>query len=261
MPVQQMQLGINQFKMQRITFKPSLLGILLTLVCIPLFIKFGFWQYNKAQQKLLIQTAYNQAEVGSALKFPLNVLNEAAWNYKKVTVTGVYEPKYQFLLDNQVEGVRVGYHVITPLKIDQTNEYVLINRGWILAKDTHAELPLFTTPLTPQVVTGQVWVPSKKIFSLEEKPLANTNTKSIDKVWQNMDMARYKHSVPFSVSELAIKLDQQSDAGGFVRNWQMPAERIATNMGYAYQWFGFALATLLIFIYMSVSRVKEDEVL
>jgi len=70
-----------------------------------------------------------------------------------------------------------------------------------------------------------------------------------------MNMNSYQHSVPFVVSDLAIKLDQASDAGGFVRNWQVPVERIATNIGYAYQWFGFALATLLIYIYMSVSKV------
>jgi cytochrome oxidase assembly protein ShyY1 len=29
-------------------------------------------------------------------------------------------------------------------------------------------------------------------------------------------------------------------------------------MGYAYQWFGFAVATLLIFIYMSVSRIRPE---
>jgi cytochrome oxidase assembly protein ShyY1 len=30
-------------------------------------------------------------------------------------------------------------------------------------------------------------------------------------------------------------------------------------MGYAYQWFGFALATLLIFIYMSFSKIRPEE--
>jgi cytochrome oxidase assembly protein ShyY1 len=39
---------------------------------------------------------------------------------------------------------------------------------------------------------------------------------------------------------------------------QMTAERITTHMGYAYQWFGFAVATLLIFIYMSVSRLRPE---
>jgi len=259
-----------QFKKLGYIFSPSLIGTIVTLICIPLFIKFGLWQYHKAQQKMAIQAAYNLAKTDDALIFPLeiskigvsnnHVLNVADWNYKKVKVSGVYEPKFQFLLDNQVEGNRVGYHVITPLKIDQSEQYVLINRGWILGKDTHTELPKFDTPTGKQIVIGQIWVPSKKIFTLEAK--ADTSNAAMSRmsqpwqpVWQNMNITSYQHSVPFVVSDFAIKLDQASDAGGFVRNWQVPVERIATNIGYAYQWFGFALATLLIYIYMSVSKV------
>jgi surfeit locus 1 family protein len=252
-----------QFRIQHYVFRPSFIGTVLTIICIPLFIKFGFWQYNKAQQKQAIQDAYNQAKVDQALDFPLDVssqknLNIDDWNYKKVTVTGVYETKYQLLLDNKVEGSRVGYHVITPLKINQTAEYVLVNRGWILGKDTHTDLPSFETPTGPQTVTGQIWVPSKKIFTLEDKTTSQLNSQSWQMVWQNMDMDQYKRQVPFAVSPLMIKLDSTSSAGGFVRNWEVPATRIATNMGYAYQWFGFALATLLIYLYMSVTRVKPE---
>ena len=254
------------FKDFHYQFRPTLLGILLILICIPLFIKFGLWQYNKAQQKLEIQAAYNHAEVGSALQFPLsdtkNLLDTDWWKYKKVTVTGVYETKYQFLLDNQVEGKRVGFHVITPLKINHTSQYVLVNRGWILGKDTHTELPTFDTPEGIQTLTGQIWVPSRKIFTLENEAAIdqslNKRTEPWKTVWQHMNIAKYKQSVPFSVSELAIKLDQTSNAGGFVRNWQVPAERITTHIGYAYQWFGFALATLLIFIYMSFTKVRVE---
>ena len=255
-----------QFRMQRYVFRPTLVGMAVTLICIPLFIKLGLWQYNKAQQKQVIHEAYDQAKLDKALKFPLGLtdikaINIDDWKYKKVAVQGVYETKYQFLLDNQVEGDRVGYHVITPLKIDNTNEYVLVNRGWILGKDTHTELPVFNTPTGKQTLTGQVWVPSKKIFTLESKDGSpETSTKLADQpwqqVWQNMSMEKYKHSVPFVVSELAIKLDQDSHAGGFVRNWQIPAERITSNLGYAYQWFGFAFAALLIFFYMSTTKDK-----
>lgn len=250
-----------QFKKHAYIFSPSLIGTIVTLICIPMFIKFGLWQYHKAQQKMAIQAAYNLAKTDDALKFPLNivnnhVLNMADWNYKKVKVTGVYEPKFQFLLDNQVEGNRVGYHVITPLKIDHSTQYVLINRGWILGKDTHTELPKVETPVGNQTVIGQIWIPGKKIFTLEAKAADTSVNQAWQPVWQNMNMNRYQHSVPFIVSDLAIKLDQTSDAGGFVRNWEVPVERIATNIGYAYQWFGFALATLLIYIYMSVNRVS-----
>jgi surfeit locus 1 family protein len=134
-----------QFRIYRYVFEPTLVGVAVTLICIPLFIKLGLWQYNKAQQKQVIHEAYDQAKLDKALIFPLGLtdsktINVEDWKYKKVTVQGVYETKYQFLLDNQVEGDRVGYHVITPLKIDNANEYVLVNRGWILGKDTHTEL-------------------------------------------------------------------------------------------------------------------------
>ena len=252
-----------QFRIHHYVFKPSLLGILLTIFCIPLFIKFGLWQYHKAEQKQLIQDAYNQSKTDSALAFPLDLNGQAElliedWKYKKVTVSGVYDTKHQFLLDNQVEGERAGYHVITPLKIENTSEYVLINRGWILAKDHHNEVPTFDTPTGIQKITGQVWLPSKKIFSLENKTESAVNNKSLQAVWQNMDIAKYQHLVPFTVSPVAIKLDPASEGGGFVRNWQVPVERIATNMGYAYQWFGFALATLLIFMYMSISKIQSE---
>jgi surfeit locus 1 family protein len=251
-----------QFRMHRIIFKPSFVGTVITLICISVFIKFGLWQYHKAQQKQVIQVAYNQAKVDDAIQFPLAIMNNQVlnvddWKYKKVTVTGVYETKYQFLLDNQVEADRVGYHVITPLKIDHSSQYVLVNRGWILGKDTHTELPIFDTPNGQQTLTGQIWVPSKKIFTLEDKTSPNNNL-PWQTVWQNMDIDKYRHNVPFSVSELAIKLDQNSEAGGFIRNWQVPAERIATNIGYAYQWFGFALAALLIYLYMSMAIIRPE---
>jgi len=257
-----------QFRIHRYVFHPTLVGMLITLICIPLFIKLGLWQYHKAQQKQAIHEAYDQAKLNNPLQFPLGLIDSKAinvddWKYKKVTVKGVYETKYQLLLDNQVEGDRVGYHVITPLKIDNTSEYVLVNRGWIVANDTHTELPVFNTPAGVQTVSGQIWVPSKKIFTLESsKPLTAESPTSTSQawqvVWQNMNMDKYKQSAPLIVSELAIKMDQNCDAGGFVRNWQIPAERITTNIGYAYQWFGFALAALLIFLYMSISKVRPE---
>lgn len=252
-----------QFRIHHYVFKPTLLGILLTLICIPLFIKLGLWQYNKAEQKRLIQAAYSQSKTDAALPFPLDLNNQSEsqienWKYKKVVVSGEYDSKNQFLLDNQVENERAGYHVITPLKIAGSNQYVLINRGWILAKDRHEDIPVFDTPAGTQKITGQIWVPSKKIFTLENKQESASNEKKLQPVWQNMDIAKYQKLVPFTVSAAAIKMDADSEGGGFVRNWQVSMERIATNMGYAYQWFGFALAALLIFLYMSISRVESE---
>ena len=58
---------------------------------------------------------------------------------------------------------------------------------------------------------------------------------------------------------MIIKLDSESKAGGFVRHWEMSAERIVTHLGYAYQWFGFAFATLMIYLYLSIKRLNKTQ--
>ena len=72
------------------------------MICIPLFIKLGLWQYNKAELRKEIQSSYNTSLDQDALVLPDNLTDVDAWKYKKVKVKGQYETKYQILLDNQV---------------------------------------------------------------------------------------------------------------------------------------------------------------
>ena len=248
-----MRMTQKQFRLSDYKFRPSWLGFLVLIVCVPLFIKLGLWQYNKARLKQEVQTSYNASLEYDALTLPAKLENLDAWKYKKIKITGHYETEYQILLDNQVEDSSAGFHVITPLKIEGRSDYVLINRGWIAGKATHTDLPAITTPEGTVEIVGLVWVPSKKIFTLE-----STQEKSQwNEVWQHMDLERYQKNVPINVLPIVIKLDGNSDAGGFVRNWQLPAEKIATNMGYAYQWFGFAVASILIFLYTSITKANN----
>jgi len=48
-----------------------------------------------------------------------------------------------------------------------------------------------------------------------------------------------------------------SKTEGFVRNWPPPGERITMHLGYAYQWFGFALTLLVIYIVLNVKKVER----
>ena len=101
-----------------------------------------------------------------------------------------------------------------------------------------------------------LWLPTTKIFTLEDKVLQDDSSRNWQVVWQNLDMEKYRKKAPIQVLPLIIKLDSKSAAGGFVRNWEMPADRIVTNLGYAYQWFGFAFAAFAIYLYMSIKRSK-----
>lgn len=247
-----------KYKTQYYQFKPTWLGIVLTLACIALFIKLGLWQYNKAQLKMELQSAQT-VEKNRPLDFPLHIMqvtdeSHAQWKYKHVRVTGKYEVQYQILLDNQVVDSQAGFHVITPLKINGSDEYVLVNRGWVPGKSTHADIPVIETPSGEVNVEGMIWLPSQRYFTLDN----TQNTSAFETLWQYLDMQQYQNKVSIKVSALMIKLNKNTEAaGGFVRDWEVPQSRIVTHLGYAYQWFGFAGAAFLIFVVMSFVKVGK----
>jgi len=234
-------------------FKPTWFGTLVTICCIPLFIKLGLWQYSKAEQKQVLQAQYDASRSSQAEHIPNDLSNPEALRYKQVEVTGEYVKQYQILLDNQVEGETAGYHVITPLKIDGKDELVLVDRGWIAASDNHTDLPKVDVPTGAQKVLGQLWVPSKKFYTLSPQQTANGQWQAL---WQNMDMDAYAKAVSTKVLPVVIRMSPDNQ-GGFVRNWIRPDDRIATHLGYAYQWFGFAFAAFAIYLFVGFRRGKQ----
>lgn len=247
-----------QLKFFNLVFKPTWLGVIVTAACIPIFIKLGLWQYHKATLKQEIQTAYQHSASKGAVNLNDFLTTSESLQYQKVTVQGQYVPQYQILVDNQVENERAGFHVLTPLKINNTSDYVLVNRGWIVANDQHDQTPIVNTPAGQQTIVGMAWVPTKKIFTLEDTTQQTSTDTKWQMVWQHLDMQKYQKTAPIKVLPIIIKLDPASQAGGFVRNWQAPIDRVMTNLSYAYQWFGFAVAALAIFLYMSFSRIKAN---
>lgn len=249
-----MRMTQKQFGLFGYVFQPTWFGTALLLVCVSLFIKLGHWQYTKAMLKMTLQEQYMTATQGEAVALPATLEDATLWRYKKVKVRGVYVPAQQILLDNQVEESQAGFHVLTPLKITGSESYVLVNRGWIAGKARHADLPTFTTPTEEVEVVGQVWLPSKKNFTLDD----NAQNSAWNPVWQFVDLDRYRQAVSLTIVPVVIRLDVASSAGGFVRNWQIPADRIVTNLSYAYQWFGFAVASILIYLYLSIRKTRDE---
>lgn len=223
------------------------------LVTVALCVRLGLWQQHKAEAKQALQSQLDQRLQEAPIALPPEITDLEAWRYRRVSVRGNYDPRYQILLDNQVDGGIAGYHVITPLHVEGREAYILVNRGWIAAPADHQTVPAIATPAGTQELVGQVWLPPSKFFALEAPPLGP----KWQPVWQNLDMKRYASAVPFAVQPFVVRLEASSDAGGFARNWPRPAERIEMHIGYAYQWYGFALAFAAIYLVLNIR--KRDE--
>ena len=238
---------INQYR-----FRPKLVPTVVTLMLLPILLSLGQWQAGKAERKQALQHAYLQRTQGQPLDLAMRPLHPED-RYRKVRVRGHYEPHYQILLDNQIDQGRVGYQVVTPLRIEGSDQRVLVYRGWVPAGSNRSELPIAEPPSGMMVISGIADLPSGRYIELESRP----SSAEWQPVWQNLDIERYRRLVPFPLQPLAIRLDPESD-GGYVRNWPPPDLHIDTNKGYAFQWYAMALMLCLYYLVTQFRKIQPE---
>ena len=236
---------INQYR-----FRPRLLPTVTALMLLPILISLGQWQANKAERKQKLQQAYLQRAALPPLLLDKHTLQPED-RYRKVLVRGRYEPRYQILLDNQIDDGRIGYQVITPLHIENSDIRVLVDRGWVPASAYRSILPEAEPPSGLVEISGIADLPSGRYLELETQPQGA----GWQRVWQNLDMTRYRNLVPFPLQALAIRLDPASDSG-YVLHRPTPDLHIETNKGYAFQWYAMAV---LLCVYYFITQFRKTQ--
>jgi surfeit locus 1 family protein len=236
-------------------FRPRLLPTLAVLLLVPLFISLGQWQWNKASVKGSLQTLLDTRSAEPAMLMSSTLVDPQATRYRKLLVRGNYEPQYQILIDNRIYREQAGYHVLTPLRIEGSDVRVLVNRGWLPALAEHRRVPQVLTPSGLVEIAGMAIVPGTRFFTLGAQAESDKQAQpEWQVVWQNLDLARYAKAVNFPLQPVVIQLAPESNAGGFAREWPRPDERLEKHLSYALQWWGFAVATIVIWLVVNLRR-------
>lgn len=156
-----------RFRLARWEFRAALLPTLATFLVLALLLALGFWQLGRAQikaEQLALrsqQAAYGSLEILQGRDF-----NDAD-RYRAVEGRGRYLADRQILLDNRTLRGRPGYHVLTPMILDN-GEGVIVNRGWVELGATRQQLPAIPVPDGPVVVNGIIDRPPSPGFRLGE---------------------------------------------------------------------------------------------
>jgi surfeit locus 1 family protein len=231
-------------------FRPRLWPTLATAALLALFVALGLWQLERARLKTELQAGYDARQAEPPLALGRVPVAAEELRFRRVTARGHYDPDRQILLDNRVHRGRVGFHVITPLRLEGGETRVLVNRGWIALGADRAQPPAVETPEDLQQIAGLATVPAENIFTLERRAPA---TGPWEPLWQNLDLARYRASVDFQLQPVVVLLDPAAP-GGFTREWGRLDSGIATHRGYAFQWFALAAALATIYLALGLRR-------
>jgi surfeit locus 1 family protein len=220
---------------------PSAVAVALVVLTISL----GNWQGRRAEEKLELSRRLDESTRSATLAVPATPADASEFEHRKVSARGRYLPRLTLLLDNKVQGGVAGYHVLTPLKIEGGDLYVLINRGWIAAGDRRT-LPKLETPEGVQTIAGVATVPTSRFLELAQESAAGP-------VRQNLVLERERQRLALPLQPFVVQ--QTNDAhDGLMRAWERPDTDIAKHRGYALQWYAFAVLTLIFYVLFSTRR-------
>ena len=227
-------------------FKPNWGMTLLAVLAMALFMRLGFWQIERADEKKHMIAALNvftrQASTGwlSGNRLPVQ--------YQPIHVQGHFLPT-RLLLDNQHYQHQFGYDVISPLVLAD-GKVVLVDRGWIEGDVTRRSFPNTETPSGLIQLAGSAYYPSGKNWLLGQALEKKEADLAVVELLDTHLISQFLHK---SVYPFIIRLGKPA-SHGYVREWAVVAMPPQRHYGYALQWFAIALLILILFIALNIKK-------
>ncbi|MEX0942843.1 MAG: SURF1 family protein [Pseudomonadales bacterium] len=229
-----------------------------SVVFLAVFLHLGFWQLERAREKVEILAAQEERAKGPGQALVGISSDPHAVAGLPVELNGRYFSDQVFLLDNRVLDGQVGFEVLVPFKDEASGRIALINRGFVAMGRTRNDLPDIPA-LVPghHQARGTVYVSGEKSGTSEmiaEGPAGTTIVQVGDPqlIADQFDSRLYEHLI-------RLKVD---DVNALPRHWPATVMMPATHWGYAIQWFLMALAVTVawgIFTFHRSHRQEEED--
>lgn len=236
-------------------FRAPLIPSLAVLLLLPVLTSLGLWQLDRAEQKQVLLDRHAANAEDAPLRLDAQAGEVEAFRYRKAIATGRYLGDRQILLDNQVQGGRVGYHVFTPFWLEPEGGVVLVNRGWVALGASRAQLPEVPVAGDERAVSGMLNRPPSVGLRLES---SDTPTpEGWPRVTPYLDIEQIGEWLGYNVLPMIMWLEP-SEADGYVREWRILESGPEKHLGYAFQWFSLAAALLVIYLVVNVRRIERQ---
>ncbi len=213
----------------------SVLPIVAGLTVAVVTTSLGNWQMSRAEEKGEWQSKIEAGMLVTPQRPGADIEVEP---WMPVMLAGHWAPEASILLDNRVHEGRPGFHVFTPLELEQEGGWVLVNRGWLPAGPRRDQLPIVPVPDVGEALVGQVRVPEAKPYTLAERAGEGL-------LWQYLDLDAYRAWSGIPVKDWVV-FQSSHATDSLIRDWPRPDGGMDRHYGYALQWYSFAVISLLL---------------
>lgn len=194
--------------------KFSLKVFLVGFALIALFLRLSYWQWERNLQKqnyIKIMDARLAAPIENLENFVINKNTDwAEVIHRRVNVKGTFDFEHEMVLRNRMYEKSPGFHVITPLKIDNTQGYILVDRGFIpFSKGSPEDRKAFQDKAHANFVGLVKESTTKKIFAPNDPESGPGHW--VD-AWLRVDVPNIAKQLPYTLLPVFLEIMGETEA-------------------------------------------------
>jgi len=240
--------GRIQFWIEYIVSRPikaQVLGVVpyvIGAILVTQFFALSVWQIGRGFEKRAEQDAFESQAGFSTWSDGMEIRS-----FQKLKATGQFDADRQVLLENIIINSRLGYYVLSPLRVADDVPILLVNRGWFERSSEEIGVDNLVLPQTRVTVRGRAGSLPKAGYRMGDAIPADAGWPKLA-VYPKLDEVAAALGEP--VQSFVLLLDP-GDEYGFLRNWVPEEMGPGRHYAYALQWFamGMVLAGMLIWNY------------
>jgi len=231
---------------------------LAALVVVAVTFSLGNWQVRRADAKRALQAQRDAAERDAPVDLSAAGNDAAALEGHRVRVRGRFVTEFDVFIDNRTHQGVAGFHVLSPLRLEGSDSYVLVLRGWVASDPRERwRVPQVPAPDGEVQVEGIAQRELARTLELGRTPEPGPD----DHIWLNVDLDRYRSWSGLAVQWPIVRAltPPQTSRGdfddGLVRDWPHPGGDVQKHVAYAFQWYSMAaLAAGLWIWFVALAR-------
>lgn len=212
------------------------------LACCVAFSSLGIWQINRSHEKQRIEERLATATTAAPIR-----LQAGAQSFSRVRASGRFDPEILFFIDNRVFQGRAGFEVIQAFNT-RDGLRLLVDRGWTETTDTRAHL----APTESIEIIGLLLPDFGAGLTFEETPAQSWPMRL-----QTLDLETMVRLAKTNFSDL-LKLRAHEPGALRVQSFELPMGS-SRHKGYAVQWFGLAIAAVVIWVLLARKHVRQGK--
>jgi surfeit locus 1 family protein len=245
-------------KIGKYIFSPSLFSIVITLIAIAVFVNLSIWQLQRANYKNQLALLIQAQNTRSSIDLSHEKVTWPDARFRTAEVEGEFEPEHQIFLDNIVKSGKSGYHLITPLKLKNSEQRILINRGWISTGHDRSQLPTVTTPKGIIKIAGTLDQPRSKPVLLFTDYLPDFEG---NQRWIYVDINYMSKKWQIPIATYMLLQTESKIHDNLSRKWPTYVNKASMHIGYSIQWAAFALISFIGFIAINLKNTTKESAL